>query len=449
MTSLTRLLTLTAALYLGYSAATTVSPASAENDGFCAANEKGNCGNSADNSITLSAVTATRYLLYDVNPPEGFNLRRDVYMRLATFVRALRKQKAWTLVLPPWGQLYHWQSSNIGEQVKLPWSKFFDVQSLQKFAPVIEMDEFLKNNEKGKPVIEEVHVLQHFKDMWDDGKEWEDRWAIEQCIDSIPYIRTGKVFKGPFWSYENITAQKVVCTSFQGHVSLLKQLLDSTKAKSIMIDHAEVALHDSYGDSTYWMARRSMRFAPHLVQIANKFRKDHLQSSDKDDGIYRPEDWQEEKQQHISGGGPYLAVHLRRKDFLWGRSREVPDLKFAAEQLTEILEQLELKTVFVATDAPKPEFAELKTHLYKFKVLRFEPSPALKYDIKDGGVAIVDQIICAHAKYFTGTHESTFSFRIQEEREIMGFPANMTFNRLCGRQESLPCSQPTKWKIAF
>ena len=28
-----------------------------------------------------------RYVLYDVNPGEGFNLRRDVYMRLAVFVR--------------------------------------------------------------------------------------------------------------------------------------------------------------------------------------------------------------------------------------------------------------------------------------------------------------------------------------------------------------------------
>ena len=28
-----------------------------------------------------------RYVLYDVNPGEGFNLRRDVYMRMAVFVR--------------------------------------------------------------------------------------------------------------------------------------------------------------------------------------------------------------------------------------------------------------------------------------------------------------------------------------------------------------------------
>jgi hypothetical protein len=33
----------------------------------------------------------TRYILYDVNPGEGFNLRRDVYMRMAVFVKKLNK----------------------------------------------------------------------------------------------------------------------------------------------------------------------------------------------------------------------------------------------------------------------------------------------------------------------------------------------------------------------
>ena len=34
-----------------------------------------------------SSEKPTRYILYDVNPGEGFNLRRDVYMRMAVFVR--------------------------------------------------------------------------------------------------------------------------------------------------------------------------------------------------------------------------------------------------------------------------------------------------------------------------------------------------------------------------
>lgn len=444
MTRLTRLL-----VSLCFGSALAVISADSE---FCAAGQRrneGDCGKETEETTAFSSAIAPRYLLYDVNPPEGFNLRRDVYMRLAIFVQNLKKEGNWKLVLPPWGQMYHWQSSNVGEQRKLPWRMFFDVPSLQKFAPVIEMEEFLANVSKGKATIEEVYVLQHYKDMWDEGREWKDRWDVERCADSIPYTKVGKVFKGPFWTYDNVTAQKVACLSFQGHASLLKDLLKTNKAKSVMIDHAEVALHDSYGDRIYWEARRSMRFAQHLVDIANTFRKERLQSSDEQEGIQRPNDWRKETLQVIAGGGPYLAVHLRRKDFLWGRSKEVPDLQFAAKQLEERMEKLQLKTIFIASDAPKPEFAELKTHLSQYKVLRFEPTPTMKFQIKDGGVAIVDQIICSHARYFIGTYESTFSFRIQEEREILGFPKNMTFNRLCGRQEGTPCAQPTQWPIVF
>ncbi|XP_026281016.1 GDP-fucose protein O-fucosyltransferase 2 [Frankliniella occidentalis] len=444
MAVLTRLLV--AILWFGSLATVTA----AENTGFCAIDKpKEDCGDSVEEKDTFSSPLSVRYLLYDVNPPEGFNLRRDVYMRLAIFMHRIKKKENWRLVLPPWSQLYHWQSSNVGEQIKLPWRMFFDVKSLQKFAPVIEMEEFLGKIPKHRPAIDEVYILQHYKDMWDEGKEWQDRWSIEACIESTPYSKSGKAFKGPFWTYKNLTAQKVECASFQGHATLLKGLLNQSKAKVVMIDHAEVALHDTYGDHVYWECRRSMRFAHHLVEIAKGFRKTHLDSSDDYDGINRPEDWLEEKEQTTRGGGPYLAVHLRRKDFLWGRAKQVPDLQFAAEQIEEKMKELQLRKIFIATDAPKAEFAELKTHLSKFKVLRFEPSPTLKFEIKDGGVAIVDQIICSHAKYFIGTHESTFSFRIQEEREIMGFQRNTTFNRLCGREEGFPCTQPTQWPIVY
>ena len=80
---------------------------------------------SSGNSDSLSAVNGnlkqTRYILYDVNPGEGFNLRRDVYMRMAVFVKKLNKafpNSYWVLVLPPWGHLYHWQSRQLGHQVR-------------------------------------------------------------------------------------------------------------------------------------------------------------------------------------------------------------------------------------------------------------------------------------------------------------------------------------------
>ena len=47
-----------------------------------------------------------------------------------------------------------------------------------------------------------------------------------------------------------------------------------------------------------------------------------------------------------------MCVHLRRKDFLWGRPKQVPSIVGAAKQIRTLLEQLDLTTVFVATDAP-------------------------------------------------------------------------------------------------
>jgi len=53
-------------------------------------------------------ITLFSYILYDMNPPEGFNLRRDVYVRIAVFLKGLAKRDKefrWHLVLPPWGKL--------------------------------------------------------------------------------------------------------------------------------------------------------------------------------------------------------------------------------------------------------------------------------------------------------------------------------------------------------
>ena len=52
-------------------------------------------------------------------------------------------------------------------------------------------------------------------------------------------------------------------------------------------------------------------------------------------------------------GGPYIAVHMRRRDFLYGHSEDVPSIKGTAEQIKVALNKTGLQTVFIATDAPK------------------------------------------------------------------------------------------------
>jgi peptide-O-fucosyltransferase len=45
------------------------------------------------------------------------------------------------------------------------------------------------------------------------------------------------------------------------------------------------------------------------------------------------------------------------------------------------------------------EFEELQQHLQEYQVLQYKPPQIVKQTYKDGGVAIIEQIICSHARY--------------------------------------------------
>lgn len=62
-------------------------------------------------------------------------------------------------------------------------------------------------------------------------------------------------------------------------------------------------------------------------------------------------DWQ--KQHGDAVGGPYIGVHLRRKDYLRAHPDHVPSLKNAAKQIKKKLKEFKLSTVYIGTDAPK------------------------------------------------------------------------------------------------
>ena len=86
-----------------------------------------------------------RYITYTVNYGEGFNLRRDVYLRAVSLVLSLRRETDlnWTLVLPPWPRLYHWKSPHY--QSWLSWSRFFDLDGLSEVVQCIEFSSYLDN----------------------------------------------------------------------------------------------------------------------------------------------------------------------------------------------------------------------------------------------------------------------------------------------------------------
>lgn len=413
---------------------------------------EGNLYQAADNLPELGPDKQPRYLLYDVNPGEGFNLRRDVYMRVANLVKFLNEEEPWVLVLPPWGRLYHWQSREIPSQMKIPWKHFFDLNSLALHVPVMEFEDYLKKVDK--PHVQEVYYLQRFKEGW-SGK-WEEKMKICDCVDEPRYYQdsNGK-WKGQFFGYEEFYANKFYCMSAQAYFATFKPfLLKNTTARSVFLDRAETLIHGQYSEWSpeWWTARRSMVFSKRLRAIGDAFRKENFESDDVSDktGL---EVWTQMRRKHGDAkGGAYGSLHLRRKDYLYSHSKEVPSLANAAKQTAKWMEKYKIKKLFLATDAKQDEaiqFMNLMKDL-GYKVYKYTPESTDELEsLKDGGVAIIDQWICAHARFFIGSYVSTFSFRIQEEREILGFSQESTFNRLCGDDEPEDCEQPTKWEIKY
>ena len=72
-----------------------------------------------------------------------------------------------------------------------------------------------------------------------------------------------------------------------------------------------------------------------------------------------------QKEHGDAHGGPYGCAHLRRRDFLYGHSKDVPSLKNAAQQITEALGKYNLTRLFLATDAPKKGIQHFCLKLYE------------------------------------------------------------------------------------
>lgn len=391
----------------------------------------------------MTSSNERKYIIYDVNHGEGFNLRRDVFMRIADTVRTLRERgHNYVLVLPPWGGLYHWKTA----ESKLPWSLFFDVASINQLVPVVEFHQFLQ--ETNNDDIDEVIYLQGYAEGWKDG-HFEIKYDKRECIDGNKYygFRDGK-WHGWFFSYNGVRAIAFSCVSIQGDSNTLADLIERnhSTANSLFIDRAEAILHSRFGDSRYWQARRAMRYAKHLVQLGNDFRKEKFGSDDVTDGTVLDKNWEDTMKKHGEAlGGNFICVHWRRRDFVRSHRDDIPSVEGAARQIVNILNREKLKKVFLSTDAPADEVARLRKSLPTDVIVeQFLDHGSLS----DGEISIVDQWICAHARYFIGTHVSTFSYRIQEDREILGFRPETTFNRLCPDNDQ-NCEQPAKWKIVY
>lgn len=298
------------------------------------------------------------YILYDINPVEGFNLRRDVFIRMAVFLKNLKQNsdvyKNAKLVLPPFSDLYHWRTTGI-DQNHIFWNHFFDLSSLQNYTGVLDIWEFFSElraqGRCGTIKINRVFKLQHFEEMFESGV-FVDKFEIDKC-------RSKSVQRNYYLGYRNLTSSQFDCMSFQGSAMLLERVLNqyldqsSDKAQIILFLNAETVLHEVWSNDEYWRARRSMRFNKNLIKIANKFRLDRFNSTDCSEKVQRPESWLNEKPYRSALGGNYLCVHLRRADFIQGRDKTTPTLQSAATQIKKKLKELKVGKIFISSDCTR------------------------------------------------------------------------------------------------
>lgn len=302
---------------------------------------------------------------------------------------------------------------------------FFDLSSMRKFAPVLDYTEFLEEVEVYSPPsdrlvvpIDKTFQLQHFENMFENGV-FIDKFEYHNCSRA-------EVSPGDFLQQTNIDSKQFVCLRFQGSASLLTNVLRKEMRnfqdpwpKVFFFLSGEIVLHDNWGNQEFWRARRSMRFSNDLISIAKDFRISKFNSTDESEKVHRPADWRHEQEMREAIGGDYVCAHLRRGDFVFGREKTIPSMKSAANQIKLVLKELNLKKVFISSDCSPfgmfliflglklqlstllpIDFKNLKSYLSREKVFRFQVTDFHQRDsIKDGGIAIIDQIICSRARY--------------------------------------------------
>lgn len=209
-------------------------------EGFCRPAHDASCGaesvkytelNEATN-IVYSPVSSDGdpeiFLIYDVNHGEGFNLRRDVYIRMVVFLKKLSSQPGYRnvrLVLPPFYFLYHWKSQS---RDVVFWNHFFSMEHLRMYASVIDFWEYFdimrqinspNLGTKTTCQIDHVIALRHFDSMFSSGK-FEDKFEIHECLETD--LKLPEVYKD---FYRNFTLSNTFRVEFQGSASLLRDVL--------------------------------------------------------------------------------------------------------------------------------------------------------------------------------------------------------------------------------
>jgi len=356
-------------------------------------------------ALIYARDTLTKYILFDVKVGEGFNLQKSVFVRVAHMVAFLNEETkpcqecdgqdcaefcvSYTIVLPPWCFLAHWANlAFIYEGTpRIGWSEFFDLDAMRTVVPIIEFDEY-----EAKFGWKVDHVTTaRFWDFVFDKREGNQRQhktvSWDKCFKNreLAEIKDGiRIdFSGHCGTMIAKTGSCVANYAYQPSDLGPPMVEAAGEFTSILIKNA-----DNFGIpfTNWWKYREIMVFSSEIRMTADRWIADNFGNQD------------------------YIALHLRRSDFLRAHPDYVASPNAVGKRIAFLKKKYNTRNIFVMTDARKEEREEIRN-----------ADPSIRFFEEEvqhpGKLAMIEQWIGVRALHFEGTQESRFSFAIWEERD--------------------------------
>ncbi|SBT87747.1 GDP-fucose protein O-fucosyltransferase 2, putative [Plasmodium malariae] len=364
-----------------------------------------------------------KYLLYDVNIGEGFNLQKEILYRMALIVYYLNqgdRKNLYYLVLPPWCYLTHWKRKT-SDQIK--WSSFFNITIIKNVIPVIEFSDYevLYGNH-----VDYIICFKYF--VGDFVSSEEGNTAVSSSSDPTFNILSFEKCSSGGYKYKQIcnNCEYNYSVIYSGKCTTMKgkntecygfPFITSYFASSI-VDN----LFSSYNDSILIKQGNSL-LVPFVNELFEKNMEDILLFNEDliNEGNYYIRD--------ILGTNNYISAHLRYNDFRKIVRYDLPPIHVAVGKLLYIMFINNINKIFISSDEKKQIEKVLNKQFNQYKDFFYF------YDntyLHDGHVAIIDQWICINAKIFVGNIFSRFSMHIKWERHLMNKREKGLNIDLCG-----------------
>ncbi|GAB65668.1 hypothetical protein PCYB_071700 [Plasmodium cynomolgi strain B] len=345
-----------------------------------------------------------KYVLYDVNIGEGFNLQKEVLYRVALGVYYLNQEErthVHYLVLPPWCYVTHWGREKTHNRIK--WDVFFNLKALQNVIPVMEYHQY---EEQFGSHVDYILSYQHVIEDWSKMDEKKSFQVLDLDKCHVKYYKKKKnlckncdhkysvVYSG---NCTNVKGKKTECLEI---FFITSYFVSSTLSdifhydnNSVLIKHGRNILVALANELVEANLEDVLPYSKYLINEGNQFIEKNFKSSNN-----------------------YISCHLRYTDFRKISTYDVSPVRISILKLLYIMFLRKSDIIFISTDEKKEVKKVIDKQFPQFKHFFFYENGKLH----PGQVAIVDQWICTRSGTFVGTIFSRFSMHIKWERSLIG-----------------------------